>query len=151
MKLQIRDIKTSTAVFLSVLISKAVNLKYPFFTAIAAIFTIESVKDTPIVAGRIRLSGSFVGAFVGVALAYIGPNSALLCGLGMMAVIYVCHVLNLDKAISIAGVVFMAIMLGTNIKDPLQYSIGRIINTLIGISIAVIVDYLLPSKEKQYN
>lgn len=150
MKFEIRDIKTSTAVFLSVLISNAVNLEYPFFTAIAAIFTMESVKDTPLNAGRIRILGSIVGALAGIVFVYIQPNNAFLCGIGMMVVITICHIFNLDKAISISGVIFMAIMLGTNIKDPLRYSVSRILNTFVGIGIAVIIDYAMPDKEKQH-
>ena len=62
----------------------------------------------------------------------------------MMVIIYVCNILKWDRAIPIAGVIFMAIMLGKDIRNPLQYSINRILNTLAGIIIAVAVDYLLP-------
>jgi uncharacterized membrane protein YgaE (UPF0421/DUF939 family) len=147
-KVEVRDIKTSVVVFLSVLVSKLVHLEYPFFTAIAAIFTIESTKDTPLAAGRIRLLGSVVGALVGIGFAFIQPGNAVLCGFGMMVVIYLCSIFNLDKAIPIAGVIFMAIMLSPDMKDPLRYSVSRIANTFIGISIAVIIDYLIPSGRK---
>ena len=148
-RIGIKDIKTSSAVFFSVLVSDLIHLEYPFFTAIAAIFTIESAKDTPLNAGKIRMSGSIIGALVGVALVYIKPGNAVLCGLGMMIVIYVCSIFNWDKAIAIAGVIFMAIMLNPDIKNPLKYSISRILNTFIGIVIAVLIDYLLPSDIKQ--
>jgi uncharacterized membrane protein YgaE (UPF0421/DUF939 family) len=92
--------------------------------------------------------GSLVGASVGIALAFIQPGNVILCGLGMMILIYICNIFNWDKAIPIAGVIFMAIMLGMNIKNPLQYSISRILNTFVGISIAVLVDYLIPSGRK---
>jgi uncharacterized membrane protein YgaE (UPF0421/DUF939 family) len=41
-----RNIKTAIAVFLSVLISKALKLEYPFFTVIAAIFTMENALSS---------------------------------------------------------------------------------------------------------
>lgn len=148
-----RIIKTSSAVFFSVLLSNIVHLEYPFFTAITAIFTIENTKDTPMIAGKIRILGSLIGSLVGIILAYIQPGNVILCGLGMAAIILLSYSLNLESAVPIAGVIFMAIMLGTNISNPLSYSISRILNTVVGIIIAVFVDYLIPthSNENDYE
>lgn len=140
-------IKTSAAVFFSILISDLFHLEYPFFTAIAAIFTIENSSDIPIVAGKIRILGSLIGALAGIILVFIKPGNVILCGLGIAVIAYVCALFSLEKAVPIAGVIFLAIMLGSDIEDPFRYSISRILNTIIGITIAVMIDYLIPSKK----
>lgn len=145
----IKNLKTSLAAFLSVGISYLLKLEFPFFTAISALFTIESSKVTPLKAGITRMLGSLVGASVGVGLVLIKPGDVILCGLGVMLIIYICDILKWDKAIPIAGVIFMAIMLGKDIKNPLQYSLNRILNTFAGIVIAVAIDYLIPSARKE--
>jgi uncharacterized membrane protein YgaE (UPF0421/DUF939 family) len=146
-----RNVKTSLAAFLSVGISYLLKLEFPFFTAISTIFTIGSPKETPLKAGRIRMLGSLVGACVGVGLALIKPGNVFLCGLGMMVIVYICSILEWDNAIPIAGVIFMAIMLGKDIKNPLQYSVNRILNAFGGIVVAVAVDYAIPSGGKDRN
>jgi uncharacterized membrane protein YgaE (UPF0421/DUF939 family) len=123
-------------------------LQLPFFAGIAAVFTIESRKATPIYAGIMRMLGSLAGASVGIVFAFIRPGNAILCGLGMVVIIFICNIFNWDNTIPIAGVIFLAIMLGTNMKNPLQYSINRILSTFTGIAVAVIVDYLIPSGGK---
>ncbi len=143
-----RNVKTSLAAFLSVGISYLLKLEFPFFTAISAIFTIASPKETPLKAGRIRMLGSLAGACIGVGLALIKPGNVFLCGLGMIVIVYILGIFKLDNAIPIAGVIFMAIMLGKDIKNPLQYSVNRILNTFAGIVVAVAVDYAIPSGEK---
>lgn len=105
--------------------------------------------DTPLYAGIIRMLGSLVGASVGILFVSVQPGNVFLCGLGMLLIIWICNIFKWDKAIPIAGVIFVAIMLGTNISNPLKYSIGRILNTFIGIVIAVIMDYLIPMNKKQ--
>ncbi|HEX2946278.1 MAG TPA: aromatic acid exporter family protein [Clostridia bacterium] len=143
-----KNLKTSLAAFLSVGVSYLLKLEFPFFTAISTIFTIESSKETPLKAGASRMLGSLVGAAIGVGLASIKPGNVVLCGLGMMVIIYICNILKWDKAIPIAGVIFMAIMLGKDIRNPLQYSINRILNTFAGIVVAVAVDYAIPSARR---
>lgn len=143
LKIGKRSIKTAIAIFLSVLISRIFRLEYPFFTAIAVIFSMENSIASSYKAGLNRLLGTLVGAFVGVIFVSIQPGSAVLSGIGMLVLIFICNVFKWDRAVSIAGVVFMSIMLNLNNKNPLQYSFNRVLDTLIGIMIAVAVNYLI--------
>lgn len=131
------------------LVSNLAHLEYPFFTAIATIFTIESANETKLAAGRTRMLGSLVGAAAGTLLFYIKPGNPVLCGLGMIIVIHACNILGWKKAIPIAGVIFSAIMLSSNIDNPLKYSMNRLLNTFVGIAVAVVIDYLIPEKKRQ--
>jgi uncharacterized membrane protein YgaE (UPF0421/DUF939 family) len=143
LKIGKRNIKTAIAVFISVLISKAFKLEYPFFTVIAAIFSMENSIASTYKAGLYRLIGTLVGAFVGVIFIYIQPGNALLMGIGTVLLIFICNTFKWDRAVPIAGVMFAAIMLSLNNKNPLQYSFSRVLDTFAGIVIAVAVNYLI--------
>jgi uncharacterized membrane protein YgaE (UPF0421/DUF939 family) len=138
-----RILKTALAVTLCVAISQLLHLEYPFYAAIAAIISMESSLTTSLVAGRNRILGTLVGAFVGLAFATIQPNNAVLCGLGIVLIIAILNYLNWNSSISIAGIVFMAIMVNLNGRSPLLYGTNRIIDTVIGITVALAVNYLV--------
>lgn len=129
--------------FLSVLVSKAFKLEYPFFTVIAAIFSMENSIANSYKAGINRLLGTLVGAFVGVIFVSIQPGNAFYMGIGTLLLIFICNIFKWNKAVPIAGVVFAAIMLSLNNKNPLYYSFGRVVDTFVGIVIAVAVNYIV--------
>jgi uncharacterized membrane protein YccC len=138
-----RNIKTAIAVTLCVLISQALKLEYPFYAAIAAVISMESSFVNSFRAGRNRMMGTLVGAGLGLIFASIQPNNALLCGVGTILLIYICNRFKWNSSISIAGIVFIAIMVNMNGKSPIEYSLNRILDTVIGISVALAVNYLL--------
>ncbi len=94
-------------------------------------------------AGLFRLIGTLVGALVGVIFVSIQSGNALLMGIGTILLIFICNTFNWDRAVPIAGVMFAAIMLSLNNKNPLQYSFSRVLDTFVGIVIAVAVNYLV--------
>lgn len=138
-----RIIKTALAVILCILISKLFKLEYPFYVAIAAIISMESSITSSYKAGRNRMAGTLVGALTGLLFASIQPGNALLCGLGTIVLIFVCERFHWNNSISIAGIVFIAIMVNLNGKSPLLYGASRILDTFIGISVAILINYLV--------
>ena len=121
-----RNIKTAIAVVLCVLISRALNLEYSFYAAIAAIISMGNTVTNSFRTGKNRMLGTLVGAGIGFLCACILPGNAILCGVGIIAVIYTCNLLKWSKSASIACIVFMAIMVNLNGKNPLLYSLNRI-------------------------
>jgi uncharacterized membrane protein YgaE (UPF0421/DUF939 family) len=77
----------------------------------------------------------------------IGP-SWYATGLGIVAVIYACNRLGKPASVSIACIVLIAIM--TNLKEvtPVAYAANRVLDTLIGIVIAIIVNRAVPGKNR---
>jgi uncharacterized membrane protein YgaE (UPF0421/DUF939 family) len=140
-RIGLRNIKTALAVFICMVISKLCKLEYPFFVAIAAIISMENSLMNSFKAGKSRILGTFIGAGIGLICALIKPGNAVLCGIGMIGVVYLCNFLKWHRPIPIAGVVFMAIMVSLNGKNPFFYSINRISDTFIGIAVAVGVNY----------
>jgi uncharacterized membrane protein YccC len=139
----LRNVKTAVAVMLCVLISQALRLEYPFYAAIAAIISMESSMALSFRAGRNRMMGTLVGAGLGLLFAILQPDNALLCGVGMVLLIWICNRFEWNSSISIAGIVFLAIMVNMGGRNPLAYSLNRILDTTIGISVALLVNYLL--------
>jgi uncharacterized membrane protein YgaE (UPF0421/DUF939 family) len=139
-KIGMRNVKTAVSVFICVFIFKILHLGNPFYAAIAAIITMQNSPGNTFKAGRSRMMGTFVGEVTGLIFASIQPENAVLCGLGIIVVIYVCNLLKWNSSISIAGVVFVAIMVNMNGKSPLSYSTYRLIDTLVGIGVAFAVN-----------
>lgn len=142
-KVGLRNIKTAIAVFLCVIISWALKFEYPFYVAIAAIISMQSSVVESFTVGRNRILGTIVGAFIGFLCALLQPGNAFLCAIGLIIVVYICDLFNWNKSVTIAGVVFMAIMLNLNGRSPVFYSINRIIDTLLGIVVAIFVNYFI--------
>jgi uncharacterized membrane protein YgaE (UPF0421/DUF939 family) len=149
-KVGMRNIKTAISVSISILIASALKMEYPFYTAIASIITMQGSVEASFLVGRNRMIGTLVGAFVGFICASIKPGDALVAGAGIILVIFVCNLVNRKESSSIAGVVFCAIMLNLKGGNALFYSINRILDTFVGIAVAVIVNYfLVPPKKVQ--
>lgn len=149
MTIGMRNIKTALAVFLSIIFSNILKLDYPFYAAIASLVCMQSNLEKTYTAGKNRLLGTFIGAVLGFVFASLFPTNALFSALGIVLLIYICNKLDWNDAISMAGIVFLGIML--NIKDnkhALVYSYKRLLETLIGITIAFIVNSFIKPPEK---
>lgn len=138
-----RNIKTAVSVFLCVLISRLLKMEYPFYAAIASVISTSSSVADSYIAGRNRMFGTFVGALIALLCSLIAPGNVFLCGIGIVIVIYICNMLNWNKSVSIACIVFCVIMTNLNGRNPFEYSFNRILDTLLGIVIAVAVNYVL--------
>lgn len=142
-RIGMRYIKTALAVTLCILIAKALRVEYPFFSAIAAIIAMESTVTAGFIAGRNRMLGTLVGAATGLLFVQLLPENALLSGIGVMFIIYVCTRMEWNNSIAIATIVFLAIMLNLQGHDPLLYSLNRIQDTLLGVTVALGVNVLV--------
>lgn len=145
-----RNIKTGLAVFVCVVISRLLKLEYPFYSAIAAVIAMQSSVEGSFKAGKNRMLGTFVGAVIGYVFALIYHGNIILLTIGVMAIIHVCNLLNWKNAISIACVVFISIMLNNSNRDPLFYSLNRLLDTFIGIMVALIINrFIAPPKANE--
>ena len=141
-KIGMRNIKTAISVFLCVIILRAFHNTSPFYACIAAVITMQSAVQDSFTTGKNRMVGTIIGAIWGLIFALISPSNIFLTGIGIIFVIYSLNILNRKKSISIACIVFIAIM--TNLKDatPLIYSLSRVLETFLGIFVSVLVNYL---------
>ena len=143
MKIGMRSIKTAISVFICLILSKLFNVEYPFYAAIAAVISMQSSITNSLKVGKNRMLGTFIGAVVGLLLALIKPESIILTSIGIIIVIYICNLLKWKGSVSIAGIVFISIMVNLGERDPLFYSINRLADTLLGIIVAMAVNYFI--------
>lgn len=148
-KLGMRNIKTAISVVLCIFVLQLLEMD-PFFACIAAVVTMQTTVDVSFRAGMERMVGTLVGAGMGIVVAVYAPDNIYLIGLGIIIIIYVSNLIHQQNAASLACIVFLAIMLTLTYENPLQHAYKRIIETFIGIVIAVLVNSVFfPLKEPQ--
>ncbi|WP_017416264.1 FUSC family protein [Clostridium tunisiense] len=141
-RLGLRTIKTSIAVYFCITISTMFGID-PFYSCIAAVSTLQTSIQSSFVVGRDRMVGSAIGAFFGVIFSYFGQNSSFFTALALLCAIYTITLLNSKGAVNIACIVVIAIMVDPTVTSPIQSGIERLLQTLLGIVIAVIVNVTL--------
>lgn len=144
-KLGMRTVKTAVAVGLSVAISYALKLEYPFYAAIACIVVLQIYSKDTITAGRNRLLGTLAGGLVGSLLAYIPIDKSIISFLGIILLFFILSQLKMNKSMTIAGIVFMRILVDLDYSQeaPLLFTYNRLLATFIGVLVAVAVNLLL--------
>lgn len=153
-KIGMRNIKTAISVSICVALAHVFNREYIFYAVIASVIAMQNSVADSFKTGKNRMLGTITGAVIGFVCAFISPNNIILCGIGIIMLIFICNSLGWNKSITISCIVFLAIMLNLNGRSPFMYSINRIIDTFIGITVAVLVNYfILPPKhwDKLYN
>ena len=142
-KIGMRNIKTAISVFLCMIILNAFQNTSSFYACIAAVITMQGTVHGSFTSGKSRMVGTIIGATWGLVLALISPSNIFLTTLGIIFVIYILSFFEEKDSISIACVVFLAIMININQDSALIYSLKRVVETFMGISIAVLVNYLI--------
>lgn len=137
-RIGLRTIKTGIAVTLSALISQILQLEYPFYATIACVISMD--KTMSIKAGKNRMLGTTLGAFVGVCMVLIDPDNAFLAGLGCIIVVYVCSLLKWKGSVVISCTVISIIMFNLNGRNPYVYSFERLFDTFVGVLVATLVN-----------
>jgi uncharacterized membrane protein YgaE (UPF0421/DUF939 family) len=104
--------------------------------------------------GRNRMAGTGIGALLGMIFLYIDMlfnNEYLvlaMIALGIVALITVCNLLRLSESIVIACVVFLVISLGQTMNGPFLSSVQRLIDTAVGVAVAIAVNHLVKKPNK---
>ncbi|WP_426348938.1 FUSC family protein [Alloiococcus sp. CFN-8] len=142
LKIGLRIYKTALAIFLCVVISNFFGIS-PFYPCIAAVISMESTVINSYKAGVNRMQGTFIGAIIGLVFSSIRKGNPFLISLGTIIIIAFCNRFKLKKSIVISNTVFIAIMINLTSKSPLEYSFFRLLDTLLGIVISVLVNYLV--------
>ncbi len=141
-KLGLRTIKTGIAVGLSMFIASLFNLKSPIFTGIGAVMTMQSSVSESFISGKDRMLGTIVGAGIGLLFSYLLPNNYFFIVLGTILVIYIHNILGWNKSLTLSAIVFLAIYVHTE-SARIPYASNRVIDTFIGISVSVLINYFI--------
>lgn len=141
-KIGFRTIKTGIAVALSLYIAKLFNLKSPIFVGIGAIMAMQSTVSESFKSGKDRMLGTIVGASIGLVFSYLFPNNYIFLGIGIILVIHIHNIMDWKSSLTLSAIVLLAIILNSE-GSRISYSINRVIDTFVGIAIAVLVNYFV--------
>lgn len=161
----LRNIKTALGVFFCVLLYDLLQRPYPFFACIAVVICLKDTISNSFEMGKNRMGGTIIGGVVGTPFLMLTnlvneqidllATSAIMIGLGVVLVIYLCNLMVKREAItSTACIVFLSVVV--NLQDTLQhvsphlYSINRMLDSAVGIVIALIINkYIFPVDRKR--
>ena len=154
-----RNIKTALAATLCAVLYFFVD-RNPTFACIGAIFGLGSDMGNSRLNGGNRFFGTLFGGLLGMLLfrLYICfyPEGGyhflllLLLFVGVVALIIVSVLFRWPGAVQPGGVVLCILLFNTPVATYISYSVNRIVDTGIGVLIALLVNYLLP-RERVVN
>lgn len=154
-----RNIKTALAATLCALIYFLAD-RNPTFACIGAIFGMGSDMDNSRLNGGNRFFGTLFGGLLGMVLfrLYIlfypdGSKHFLLLlflFIGVIILILISLQFRWPGAVQPGGVVLCILLFNTPVNTYISYSLARILDTGIGVIIAMLVNWLLP-REKVVN
>lgn len=150
-----RNIKTGIAATLVALLYFIVD-KNPTFACIGAIFGVGRDMGDSRLNGGNRFFGTVIGGFLGMGLfrLYIcffpdGRYHFLLLVLlfiGVVILIVASQLFRWPGAVQPGGVVLCIILFNTPVETYISYSVNRMIDTGIGVLVALLINWLLPKE-----
>ena len=152
-KIGLRTIKSGIAVFLCLLLLP----KEPFFACLTAVICLQDTVYNSIHMGINRGAGTILGALFGLIFLFSFrslenhiPNEHIakliiyiIIALGIIFMIYLCNLLKRPGAINITCIAFLGVTTAHAYSDPLYYATNRIVETLLGIVISILVNKLI--------
>lgn len=148
-----RNIKTALAAALCALMYLLVD-RNPTFACIGAIFGVGSDMGNSRLSGGNRFFGTIIGGVLGMLLfrlyICIYPDGKtrilmlLFLFVGVVLLILVSQLFRWVGAIPPGGVVLCIILFNTPVDSYISYSVNRMIDTGIGVAMALLINWLLP-------
>ena len=149
-----RVLKTALAVFICLIIEYYRGGSLPHHTCIATIVCMQPTLRSTFQAATDRTIGTVIAgtyAFLMASLLLIVFNIGahtilfyLLTGLLVFPLMAFMIFIKKPASLSIGSIVFLVIMLTTSDANPLGYALERVFATLLGIGVAVFVNWLPP-------
>lgn len=148
-----RNIKTALSVLACILFLKLLGRSHPFYACIASVICLQDTVENSYKTGKHRMIGTIIGGFTGMFFAMFEEHFDLisfmpiLTAIGIILVIYICTLIKKPASVSISCIVLLAVM--TNLRDttPFLYALNRMLDTFIGILIAIIINkYIMPNE-----
>ena len=157
-KIGLRTLKTALAVFLCLLFFP----NEPFFACLTTVFCIQDTVSNSVKIAINRGFGTILGASVGLLFLIVCRYFTykidtyfiskllvyLTIAIGIIAVIYLCNIINKAGAINISCIAFLAVTTTHAFGHPVEYAVNRTIETLFGILVGLLVNkFVLPPKK----
>lgn len=156
--LGLRSMKTALAAMFTAILYAFLPESNPTFACIGAIFGMGADMEESRRSGGNRFFGTIIGGFIGLALYWlehqIYPEGCYwlrlpLVFLGIVIMISLCVLFRWPGGVQPGGVVLCIILFNTPAYH-IDYAIHRMIDTGVGVVIALLVNYLLPRRRLEH-
>ena len=147
-----RTIKTSVTAMLVAMVYCLLD-RNPAFACIGVIFGLGTDMPDSIKNGGNRLFGTLIGGLLSIVVFWIylhnypqGGHSmllALLLGAATVVLIVLCQYFW-PGGVQPGGVVLCIVLYSTPVETYVSYALNRILDTAIGVIVALLVNYILP-------
>lgn len=145
-RIGMRTFKTALAVVIGLYISYLLDLDSAIFVSIAAVSTMKPSMSESLQDFKKRIFTCVFGVMVGYFFSKISVKEylePLIAGLGILLTIYILVVFKMKDMTQLSCIVFVASFCSDS--DKFYYATNRIIGTLIGIFVGVLVNYFISS------
>lgn len=157
-KIGMRSIKTAVAVAICYFLFTPFQrygggvfaLLDAFSACVAAAVCIQSSLEESVRLGLYRLIGTVVGGFLGLLVLLVSDVSkhilltGLILGLSILLCIWLCNLLGIQAACGVACMVLCLVLLNYNGEYRYTHTLLRIVETAVGVLVALGVNRILP-------
>lgn len=149
-----RNLKSALAIVISMLIAELFGFDTPFYAAITSVVCMQDSSENSLHMGKNRFIGTVIGAVFGsIGTLILSVNDNLLLKIGLVfilstSVIYVCTIVKLPGAVTIACIVLLGTLLLNRDFSNYYYAFHRSVETFVGVIIAIVVNhFVFPHKK----
>lgn len=147
-----RSIKTAAAVIIALIAVDLLQLKSPSIVATAVITAMATNIHESFAASLFRTLSTLIGVVLAIAFQLLNFANPFSAGLGVLIIIIACNLLGIQKALVLATLIFISVLtyeFETD-RDLVMYAVYRLIDTMVGSIIALVVNIVLfrPKQEK---
>lgn len=154
-RIGMRNIKTSTSVFLCLLLFQIFNRDNALMACIAAVICMQNTVVDSFTKGKERVVGTIIGGIAGAFVLFIintfGHENILIfiIPIGIIILIEICVSVDMKNSVVICCVVYLGLLTsGKHEGGYIVYTINRIIDTSLGIVIALLVNKYMTIPDK---
>lgn len=152
-KIGMRTLKTAIAVCMTTVIFVLLDRPSPNLALIAVVFSIRTDASTSLKFGRLRIFGNTLGILIAYMMLQLGnwlqlPIEVIHVGgatLGIIIVIIACTSFNMGQSVIATCAAFFIVLVGVEHSSLPIYIMNRLIDTIIGASVGMLTDILLPN------
>lgn len=138
-----RSIKTGLAVFICLALYTVIPLTEPTLAVLVAVMAIQNNIVDSVTFSKNRLIGTILGTIIAIVYTQVAGQNLAFVAIGVIILITLLNKLNQSMNIVIAMVLFVNIITGVVSGNPIIYGLNRFANTLVGITVGFLINYLI--------